>query len=296
MNLHELECFLKICELQSLSAAAKELFLTPQAMSKGIMRMEQELGAPILLRSKKGVRPTAYGKILYTHACRIIQEYHDASQEISALVMQDAGFLRMVSAFGILRFLSPEYIHAFTDKQPHIHFDYMEYPDIYIEENVLQGHYDIGLVPYVQKNSALTYIPLFSREIFFITHPKSRFYDRQEVSVRDISAEPIIIENQNFLIHHIMEETCRNEQTDLDVYFNTSGFSLCYKLCKEQKGNTASMDFIFHDMGSDNLRMIPFHEHPQWNVALIYKKDMPLSKPVQDFIAYSRNWCRKNIS
>ena len=293
VNIRDMECFLKICEQNSISAAAQSFFMTPQAVSKEVKRMEQELGTPLLFRSQKGVVPTEYGKVFLEHAAHMVAEFHDTAREITELHQQNEGFLRMVSAYGILRFLSPEFIRTFVEQSPTVHLDYMEYPDIYIEENVLNEKYDVGLVLYLHERDELTYIPLFSREIFFITHPGSRFYDCPEVSVRDITAETMIIENDNFLIHHIMEETCRREDADLDVYFNTSGFSLCYKLCKEHKGNTASMDFIFHDMGDMTLHRIPFHEHPRWNVALIHKKDVPLSDNLQCFIRHSQIWCRK---
>ena len=39
-------CFLKICEQHSISAAAQSFFMTPQAVSKEVKRMEEELGAP----------------------------------------------------------------------------------------------------------------------------------------------------------------------------------------------------------------------------------------------------------
>lgn len=295
MNIRDMECFQKICEQHSISAAAQSFFMTPQAVSKEVKRMEEELGAPLLFRSQKGVVPTEYGKVFLEHARRMVAEFHDTAQEITELRLQNEGFLRMVSAYGILRFLSPEFIRTFTEGYPAVHLDYMEFPDIYIEENVLNERYDIGLVPYLHERDALAYLPLFSREIFFITHPGSRFYDCPEVSVRDIAAEPMIIENGNFLIHHIMEETCRRENAALDVYFNTSGFSLCYKLCKEGKGNTASMDFIFHDMGDPTLHRVPFHEHPHWTVALIHKKDIPLSDNLQRFVRHAQTWCQKMI-
>ena len=87
----------------------------------------------------------------------------------------------MISAFGILRFLSPEFIHVFMQKYPNIHLDYMECPDALIEASILNGEYDIALVPYLNKNPDLEYIPIFSKELYFITHPESQFYTYDEV-------------------------------------------------------------------------------------------------------------------
>lgn len=287
-----MECFIEVCEKKSITAASEAMFLSPQAVSQTIRRMEEEVGAELLVRSKKGVTLNEYGKLFYDHACNIISDYKGMISSISDLKKQERGFVRLVSAYGILRLLSPEFVHAFTDRNPGVRLDYMEFPDIYIEENLKNRKYDLGFVPYVKEDPELEYVPLFSREIFFVTHRKSRYYDRNEVSVREISEEPVIVENSNFMIHHILEKTCKDEGVDLDVYFNTSGFSLCYKLCREQEGNTVSMDFIFDDMGSDNLRKIAFAEHPMWKVAAVRRKDMPLTANVRKLIEFAEEWCR----
>ncbi|MGI6057558.1 MAG: LysR family transcriptional regulator [Bilifractor sp.] len=292
MNLKDMECFIEVCEKKSITQAAEAMFLSPQAVSQTIRRMEEEVGTDLLVRSQKGVALNEYGKIFFDHARRILADYKGMTASINDLKNQEKGFVRLVSAYGILRLLSPEFIHTFTDRNPGVRLDYMEFPDIYIEENIRNRKYDVGFVPYVKEDPDLEYIPLFSREIFFVTHGESRYYGRKEVSVREISEEPMIVENGNFMIHHILEETCKREGADLDVYFNTSGFSLCYKLCREHEGNTASMDFIFDDMGSDDLRKIAFAEHPLWRVAAVRRKDMPLTDKVRKLIDFAVEWCR----
>ncbi|MCC6094178.1 MAG: LysR family transcriptional regulator [Eubacterium sp.] len=294
MNTRDMLYFTEIYKKKSITSAAESLYVLPQALSKAVQKMEQDLGVPLLVRSSKGVTITEYGEIFYESARKITASYADMVNSLNDLKKQEKGFLRMASAFGILRLLSPEFIHAFTEKYQEIHLDYMEFPDIYTEENVKNRKYDVGLVPYIKEDPDLEYIPLFSREIYFVVNEKSQFYNEKEISVRDMSKEPVIIENSNFLIHHIMLETCRREGVNLDIYFNTSGFSLCYKLCKEHEGNTVSMDFIFHDMAGDNreLRMIPFVENPMWKVAAVKRKDMPLTKNIRAFLAFAKEWCR----
>lgn len=292
MNNKDLDCFIKVYEGKSISAAARELYMSPQAVSKIIRRIEEELDADLFDRTAGGMRPTAYGDLFYPHAVRILDEYQKSLLAVRQMKLQNEGILKLVSAFGILRFLSPEFIGCFSRQHPEIHIDYMEFPDRYIEEQVLDGKYDLGMTPYLYRNPDLHYIPLFSREIYFVTNESSRFYECGEVSVHDIAQEPLIIENRNFLIHHIMTDLCSREGCSLNIYFNTSGFSLCYKLCKEGEGNTVSMDFIYDDMGDASLKMIPFREHPMWNIALIMRKDAPCTDNMRIFTDFAVQWCR----
>lgn len=290
MQIQDLRYFVRACEKHSIAQAAEDFYITPQGMSKAIRRMEEETGCELLFRTQAGVVPTEYGQIFLTHAREMVEEYDAAQKEINALKAQNFGLLKLVSAYGILRFLTPSFIHAFTDANKDIHLDYTEFPDSYIEEKVLNDEYDIGLTPVLNENPKLSYIPLFSKEIFFITHEGSRFYDRKEVELGEVLKEPIVLENEHFLIHHIMVQEAAKEGAVLNPYFNTSGFSLCYKLCEKGEANTASMDFIFEDMARDGMRKIPFTGHPKWPVCLVHKKDVPVSKSMKAFILHTTGW------
>lgn len=236
MNLKDMKYFMIVCDKKSITAAAESLFITPQALSKTIQRLERDVDAKLLIRSNNGVELTEYGKILYSTAQNMLGEYRNMLARIRNLKMQNKGMLRMASAYGILRYLTPELVNAFTEKYKAIHLEYMEFPDRYVEENIIEENCDIGLTPYIDQNDKLEYIDLFSVEIFFITHNGSRFYDHKEVSMKDVVAEPFIVENKNFIIRKILLETCSQEHVEPYIYFNTSGFSLCYKLCREERG------------------------------------------------------------
>ena len=43
-----------------------------------------------------------------------------------------------------------------------------------------------------------------------------------------------------------------------DIAFETSGFSLCHKMVRQNKGISVMVDFIFDDMSGSDLVMIPF--------------------------------------
>lgn len=290
MNLKDMKYFLTVCDRKSITSASDFLYISPQALSKTIQKLERNLGAQLLIRSSNGVEMTPYGKIFYDSAQKIILEYTTMETEIHTLVSQNHGVLKMASAFGILRYLTPEFVNTFTKNNPDIHLEYMEFPDLYVADNVRNGNCDIGMVPYITQDDDFLYTDLFQLEICFITHEGSRFYNRSEVSLEETVAEPFIVENQNFILHHLLIETCRQKHIHPDIYFNTSGFSLCYKLCREGKGNTLSMAFIYNDMKDSHLRMIPFKEPLIWNIALICKKNSILSSNLKKLIQHIINW------
>ena len=72
MTIRQLEYVLVIARCNSISLAAKELFISQQALSESLKLLEQELHFTIFERSKKGVSLTHEGKLLIKDIEKII--------------------------------------------------------------------------------------------------------------------------------------------------------------------------------------------------------------------------------
>lgn len=62
MNFNHLESFIEVVRVQSISIAAQNLHISQPALSKTIKILEKEIGHPLLIRTNKGVYPTALGQ------------------------------------------------------------------------------------------------------------------------------------------------------------------------------------------------------------------------------------------
>lgn len=74
IELRELEIFLAVCELRSMTAAAKRLSLTQPAVSASIQQLEKKLETPLIDRRKRPLMPTMAGHWLKGSAFRIVDE------------------------------------------------------------------------------------------------------------------------------------------------------------------------------------------------------------------------------
>lgn len=79
-DLDELRTFALVVESGSLSAAARLLQVTSNAVSRRIMRLERNLGVMVLRRSTRAVSVTAEGRALYVRTRRALDEL-DAAEE-----------------------------------------------------------------------------------------------------------------------------------------------------------------------------------------------------------------------
>ena len=76
--LQDLEIFVRTVDTGSLSATARGLDLTPAAASAALKRLEEELQAPLFVRSTRSLRLTREGEVFLAH-CRPAARSADTS-------------------------------------------------------------------------------------------------------------------------------------------------------------------------------------------------------------------------
>jgi len=79
----KMETLLAVAEQQSFTRAAESLSLTQPAVSQHIRQLEEELGAPLFLRGKGGLKLTPEGEIAVTYARRMKALYAKLQVEIA---------------------------------------------------------------------------------------------------------------------------------------------------------------------------------------------------------------------
>lgn len=87
--------FLGVARLGHVGRAAEALGLSQPAVSKGLARLERELGLPLFERTSRGMRLTAAGEAFVPRAERIQADYDDAMRMAGDLRAGSVGLLRI---------------------------------------------------------------------------------------------------------------------------------------------------------------------------------------------------------
>ena len=99
----EMTAFVRAVETGGFSAAARDLGLTPSALSKLVTRLEDRLGARLLHRTTRRLQLTAEGEAFYARARPILAAMDEAEAEVAEAGASPRGLLRLHcgSAFGL---------------------------------------------------------------------------------------------------------------------------------------------------------------------------------------------------
>lgn len=103
--------FLKVYKLGNIHRAAEELYLSAQAVSKTINRLEQELGETLFVRTKDGMYPTRFADRLKERAEAILYQYEKIREDFKEQsdFENNIVVLRIASSYGVLRYLSIDF-------------------------------------------------------------------------------------------------------------------------------------------------------------------------------------------
>ncbi|MFN5542122.1 MAG: LysR family transcriptional regulator [Betaproteobacteria bacterium] len=115
----EMKAFVRAVELGGFSAAARDLDLTPSALSKLTTRLEDRLGVRLMNRTTRKLALTAEGEAYFASAKRILTEIADAEAEVTRFAAHPKGLLRVNvgAAFGLHQLVPalPKFLERFPE-------------------------------------------------------------------------------------------------------------------------------------------------------------------------------------
>lgn len=116
--LDNIRTFVRVYELGSMSAAARDQRISAAVASARISQIEDHLGVRLFQRTTRQLNPTEQGRLFYPGACRILEAVEEAEAEISAVTRTPRGTLFVAAPLGLGRRLIAPQVPAFNRAYP----------------------------------------------------------------------------------------------------------------------------------------------------------------------------------
>lgn len=98
-HLNRIAYFTAVVEAGSFTAAAARLGITKAVVSQQVAKLEEEVGASLLVRTTRKVRPTEAGIAFHRRCVVILREAEDAFGELAENAAAPSGLLRLTAPF-----------------------------------------------------------------------------------------------------------------------------------------------------------------------------------------------------
>lgn len=116
----ELGFFCLLVRQGSLAATARELNLTPPAVSRRLSQLEERLGVRLLNRTTRRISLTGEGEVYFENAKRILSDIDDMERLVSSNRAAPKGLLRINAPLGFGRSYIGPAIAAFIKQYPDV--------------------------------------------------------------------------------------------------------------------------------------------------------------------------------
>lgn len=129
----------------SFTAAASALRISQPAVSQHIARLEQEIGAVLVVRSGRGLRITPPGEVLLRRTGQLLAYLRDTCDELAVTTGDDGGELRMVAFPSASATIVPPVVGAFHRRLPRVRVTLREADPPQALGGLIDGEHDLAL-------------------------------------------------------------------------------------------------------------------------------------------------------
>ncbi|WP_309084715.1 LysR family transcriptional regulator [Chelativorans sp.] len=118
--LDNIAVFVRVLELGSLSAAGRDMRISPAVASNRIKELEKHLGVRLLNRTTRQLTATEHGRAFYGGAKKVLEAVEEAEAAVAALSGQPRGTIRVTAPLGLGKRLIASGIPEFRERYPQI--------------------------------------------------------------------------------------------------------------------------------------------------------------------------------
>lgn len=190
IDLNLIQAFLVVARLGGINQAARKLALTPSAVSQKVKAIEAMAGKSLFLRKQSGMELNADGKKLYEmckqiekHGARIEEWFGEAKNEVS-------GEIRISSIPLVSGYIFESSLKNFLEKYPKIQVSIDAAPSDVIEDIVLKGAADIGIIAGECKKPSLKSMCLLSNNNVLAVYSPAK---GKKITLQDIKRSTLIL-------------------------------------------------------------------------------------------------------
>lgn len=279
MTIFQIQCFLSVAETLNFTEAANRLFIAQSSLSRNISHLEAELGLALFTRTKKYVRLTPGGTVLYAEFSKLLKMGEYALEKARIAELGETGSLRL----GLLEtqrsenFL-PDKLEQLREKHPNIQIDIVSGTYRELREAVMNGTIDIALTLGLDLEDYEQDEIVF--QVFFQSKPKCVISKSNPIAASllvrldNLSSETMIAispEESHGAYHNIVQFCERHDITPSKTIYANSLQDLLLKV--EAGLGFSVLDENCISASNTSILSIPFYKTDPVNVVAVWKKD-----------------------
>lgn len=277
MQLRHLHYFVKIVEAGSFSRAAATIHVAQPALSQQIAELEEQLGLSLLMRSARGVRPTAAGEVLYREASAILRQMEQLPGIVRSSSGESEGTVSLGMSSTLAAALAGSFIESCKAALPKVTLKFSVADSQTIRTRVEAQALDMGVVFEDELIPAFARKPLYRQRLYVIRHAR-RANGTASMSFAELARLPLILPSPPNVLRGLLDREFAAAGLVPNIVAEADVLSSILSAVSTGIGNTVLPKGDMSDISGDEIAAPALLEPPLYLTAsIISSGDFPLT-------------------
>lgn len=286
------QVFATVVRYQSFYQASQALNVTASAVSHSINQLEAQLGFPLLVRSRSGIKLTRDGTLVLPVIQQILNDEADLIQMSQNINGLRSGSIKIGAFSSVCVNWLPNILSTFSKQYPDIEVSIVQDSFEEISKQVKTGEIDVGFTTLPVMDN-LTIFPLIADPIFCVTPVNFIPQNKQTITQHDIV-------NQKFILQKIdYDRATKTVLDNYDVTINSINFSIddqsIIAMVEAGIGFGILPELALKKIKGD-VAIYPFHQSLTRQIVLVTNKSKVMSPSVVELITAIKCFVKETYS
>jgi DNA-binding transcriptional LysR family regulator len=247
VELGQIEAFVEAQRRGSITRAAAALDLTQPTLTARLRGLEQELGAQLLVRGRRGVSLTAAGRRFLPRAQAALEAVRRGVEETKAAREGRGGVLALGLATDLALYIAPVALARFARAHPDVEISVRSGRSHAVAEALRADEIEIALVSQLVALPELASRPLFEETVHVVVGKAHPFASRGRISIDDLARSGLVMRDPTAYLHAITV-----------AYFATAGTAP--RILMELNNTEACKRVVLAGLGAALLPQMAIHD------------------------------------
>jgi LysR family transcriptional regulator, nitrogen assimilation regulatory protein len=194
VDFSSLRYFTEVVRQQNVTKAAQRLGIAQPALTRRLHILEEELGTSLLVRHRRGVRPTDAGLKVFERAQLLLRLADEMQGDVLSQTTEPIGQIRFGYPPSLGNLFLTRLIADFLRKFPRVSLQLDEHFSPVVRDELLSGRIDIGIMTCEAEHPDLQLVPLFAEGLWLMGRADIwPFKSARSLLPSHITGQPILI-------------------------------------------------------------------------------------------------------
>jgi len=292
MEISNLEVFLLVAEMRSLSKAAKILHLSQPAVSNKIHMIEEQLNIPLFERSPYGVTLTNSGQTFYDYAKDILHIYREMLENVQKREELSNHKIVIGAESVIGNYFIPCKIANFRENFPSIDIKIISTNRTTLLQQLEHGEIQIACIDGSLTSATPFHSELISSDSIYLAVPNDKKWGNvEELTIEDLCDLPVILPDEKMGLRHSINEAFKQKGLDMEklqVAAEISSISAIKSLVESGFGVSFLCDIATKkEKNSGSIKLLKISSLPiKLNYHIVYRPENvdPITKQMIHYL------------